>query len=207
MNCVGNSVFSELCSTPPHRDRPSETEGKARRNSPYQRRAGIKLLCYTPRHDIHTSHRKMLNVGTASPLNLHRKALQAKLHPSATNSSYSVIRQRSFYSSSKSVTSDDRGATDLEGGNNHHPHPVPQNPSLVSFRTDEASPSRDSHDHDQDPPTVLNIRLANGGLYNPERGRSREHSGRRITKPYVDVASGSEDGNSRSPAPSHPVCN
>lgn len=149
----------------------------------------------------------MLNVGKSSPLNLHRKALQAKLHPSATNSSHSMMGRRSFYSSSRSLTSDDRGATDLEGGNNHHPHPILQNPSLMSLRTDDASPSRDSHDHDQDPPTVLNIRLASGGVYHSERGRSREHSGRRITKSYVDVASDSEDGDSRSSAPSHPVCN
>lgn len=150
----------------------------------------------------------MLNVGASSPLNLHRKALQAKLNPSATNSSRSVIGHRSFYSSNKSVTSDDRGTTDFEGGNNHHPHSIPQNSSLVSFRTEEGSPSRDGHDRDQDPPTVLNIRLASGGVYGSERSRSRGRSGWRIAKThYVNVGSDSEEGNSRSSAPSHTVCN
>jgi len=149
----------------------------------------------------------MLNVGASSPLNLHRKALQAKLNPSASNSSRSVIGHRSFYSSNKSMTSDDHGATDLEGGNNHHPHSIPQNSSLVSFRTEEASPSRDGHDRGQDPPTVLNIRLASGGVYGSERSRSRGRSSQRIAKAHVDVASDSEEGNSRSSAPSHTVCN
>jgi len=148
----------------------------------------------------------MLNVGASSPLNLRRKALQARLNPSASNSSRSVIGHRSFHSS-KSVTSDDHGATDLEGGNNHHPHSIPQTPSSASFRTEEASPSRDGHDRDQDPPTVLNIRLASGGVYGSESSRSRGRSGQRIAKTYVNVASDSEEGNSRSSAPPHTVCN
>lgn len=149
----------------------------------------------------------MLNVGASSPLNLHRKVLQGKLNPSASNSSRSVIGHRSFYSSSKSVTSEDRGAIDLEGGDNHYPHSVPQNPSLVSFRTEEASPSRDGHDRDQDPPTVLSIRLANGWVYGPERGRSGRRSDERIAQTFADAASDSEDGNPRSSAPSRAVCN
>ena len=150
----------------------------------------------------------MLNVGASSPLNLHRKALQAKLNPSASNSSRSVIGHHSFYSSNKSVTSDDRGATDLEGGNNHHPHSIPQNSSLVSFRTEEASPSRNCQGRDQDPPTVLNIRLASGGVYGSERSRSRGRSGWRIAKKrYINGGSDSEEENSRSSAPSHTVCN
>lgn len=144
----------------------------------------------------------MLNVGASSPLNLRRRVLQSKLNPSASDSSRSVIGHRSFYSSNKSVISDDRGAVDLEGGNNHHPYSH-QDPSLVSFRTEEASPSRHSHDHDQDPPTVLNIRLANGGVYGSERSCSRGRSGRRT---YVSAVSDSE-GISRSSAPSHKVCN
>ena len=149
----------------------------------------------------------MLNVGASSPLNLRRKALQAKLNPSASNSSRSVIGHHSFYSSSKSVTSGDRGATDLGGGNNHHPHSIPQNPSLVSFQTEEASSSRDDHDRDQDPPTVLNIRLASGGIYGSEGSRSRGRSDQRIAKIRPDVAFDSEEGNPRSSAPSHTVCN
>jgi len=206
LNWVGNSGFSELYSTPPYRDRPSETEGKTRRNSPYERRAGIKLLFHAPGHNIHTHHRKMLNVGASSPLNLRRKALQAKLNPSASNSSRSVTGHPSF-SSNKSATSDDRGATDLGGGNNHHPHSIPQNSSLVSFRTEEASSSRDGHDRDQDPPTVLNIRFASGGIYGSEGGRSRGCSDQQIAKTYPDVAFHSEEGNTRSSAPSRTVCN
>jgi len=149
----------------------------------------------------------MLNVGSSSPLNLHRKALQAKLNPSASSSSRSVMGHRSFYSSNKSMTSDDHGATDLEGGNNDHPHSIPQKPSLMSFRSEEASPSRDGHDRGQDPPTVLNIRLASGGIYGSERSRSRGRSTQRIAKAYVDIASDSEEGNSRSSTPPHTVCN
>jgi len=148
----------------------------------------------------------MLNVGASSPLNLHRKALQAKLNPSASNSSRSVIAHRSFYSSSKSVTSDDRGVTDLGGGNDHHPHSIPQNSSLVSFRTEEASPSRDGNDRDQDPPTVLNIRLASGGVYGSEGSRSRGRSDQRIVRTCPEVAFDPEEGNLRSSAPSHTVC-
>lgn len=148
----------------------------------------------------------MLNVGASSPLNLHRKALQAKLNPSASNSSRSVIAHRSFYSSSKSVTSDDRGVTDLGGGNNHHPHSIPQNSSLVSFRTEEASPSRDGDDRDQDPPTVLNIRLASGGVYGLEGSRSRGRSDQRIVRTCPEVAFDPEEANLRSSAPSHTVC-
>ena len=147
----------------------------------------------------------MLNVGASSPLNLHRKALQAKLNPSASNSSRSVIGQRSFYSS-KSVTLDDHGATDLEGGNNHHPHSIPQNPSLASFQT-EASPNRDGHDRDRVPPTVLNIRLVSGGVYGSERSRSRGRSSQRIAKAYAEAASDFEEGNSKSSALSYTVCN
>ena len=207
LNWVGNSGFSELYSTPPYRDRPSETEGKARRNSPYERRAGIKLHCHAPCHDIHTHHRKMLNVGASSPLNLRRKTLQAKLNPSASSSSRSVIGNRAFYSSSKSVTSDDRDATDPGGSSNHHPHSIPQNSSLVSFRTEETSPTRDDHDRDQDPPTVLNIRLASGGVYGSERSRNRGRSDQRIVKTHPEIAFDSEEGNLRSLAPSHTVCN
>lgn len=150
---------------------------------------------------IHTYHRKMLNVGASSPLNLHRKVLQAKLNPSASNSSRSVIAHPLFYSSNKSVTSDDRGATHFEGDNDNHFHPIPQNPSLLSFQTEE-SPSRDGHDdHDRDPPTVLNIRLASGGVYDLER------TGRFGHQSYVSVVSDSDEGHSRSSAPSHKVCN
>ena len=201
-----NSGCSELRSTPPYRDRPSEIERKARRNRPYERRVSIKLLCYTPRHDIHTYHRKMLNVGESSPLNLHREALQARLNPSASNSSRSVIGHRSFYSSNKSVTSDDHCTTDLEGGGSHDPHSILPNSSLVSFRTEEASPNRDGHDYDQDPPTVLNIRLASDGVYDSERGRGRGRPGQRIARTYVNIASEDGEGNSRSSAPSHTVC-
>jgi len=145
----------------------------------------------------------MLNVGASSPLNLHRETLRTRLNPSASNSSRSVMGHRSFYSSNKSVTSDDRCATDLEGGNNHHPHSIPQSSSLVSLRTEEASPSRESHD--QDPPTVLNIRLASRGVYGPDRSRSRGRSGHPVANVHVNVTSG--EGNPRSPAPSHTVCN
>jgi hypothetical protein len=159
--------------------------------------------CDVPRHDVHTYHRKMLNVGASSPLNLRRKALQPRLNPSASNSSRSMIGHRSFYSSNKSVTSDDRGATDLEGGGSNDPPSIPQNSSLVSFRTEDASPGRDGHDRDRNPPTVLNIRLANGGVYGLERGRSRG----RITCTDINAASDSEEGNSGSSVPSHPVRN
>jgi len=147
----------------------------------------------------------MLNVGASSPLNLHREALRTRLNPSASNSSRSVMGNRSFYSSNKSVTSDDRCATDLEGGNNHHPHSIPQSSSLVSLRTEEASPSREGRDRDQDSPTVLNIRLASRGVYDSDRSRSRGRSGHRVANVYVNVTSGELD--SRSPAPSHTVCN
>ena len=149
----------------------------------------------------------MLNVAASSPLNLRRKALQAKLNPSGSNSSRSVIGHHSFQSSSKSMPLDDHGTIDLEGGNNHYPHSIPQNSSLVSFRTEEASPSRGGHDRDQDPPTVLNIRLANGWVYGSERSRSRGRSDRRIAKTCAEVGSDSEEGNSGSSAPSHTVCN
>ena len=148
----------------------------------------------------------MLNVGASSPLNLHKEALRARLNPSASNSSRSVMGHRSFYSSNKSVTSDDRCATDLEGGSSHHPHSIPQNSSLLSFRTEEASPSRESHDHDRDPPTVLNIRLVSGGVYGSERSRSRGRSGQRIAYADANVAANPEEGKSRSSAPSHTVC-
>ena len=147
----------------------------------------------------------MLNVGASSPLNLHREALRTRLNPSASNSSRSVMGHRSLYSSNKSVTSDDRCATDLEGGNNHHPRSIPQSPSLVSLRTEEASPSREGHDRDQDSPTVLNIRLASRGVYGSDRSRSRGRSGQRVANVYVNVTS--RERNSRSPAPSHTVCN
>ena len=207
LNWVGNSRFSELCSTPPHRDRPSEIERKTRRNRPHERRASVKLLCHTPRHHIHTRRRKMLNVGASSPLNLHREALRARLNPSASNSSRSVMGHRSLYSSNKSVTSDDRCATDLEGGNNHHSHSIPQSSSLVSLQTEEASPSRDGHDCDQDLPTVLNIRLASRGTYGSERSRSRGRPGQRMANAYTDVTPDLGEENSRSPPPSHTVCN
>jgi hypothetical protein len=207
LNRVGNSEITEL-STPPYRDRPSEVEGKARGNRPDERRASIKFLCHASRHNIHTYHRKMLNVGASSPLNLHRKTLQARLDPSASNSSRSVIGLRSFYSSNKSVTSDDHGATDLEGGNSLHPRSIPQNPSLVSFRTEEASPSRGGRDRDQDSPTVLNIRLASGGVYGSEPSRSRRRSGQRTTSMRANVVgSDSEEGNTRSSTRSRTVCN
>ena len=207
LNWVGNPGFSELCSTPPHRDRPSEIERKARRNRPHERRVSIKLLCHAARYNIHTYHRKMLDVGASSPLNLHREALQTRLNPSASNSSRSVIGHRSFYSSNKSVTSDDHCAIDLEGGGSHHPRSIPQNSSSVSFRTEEASPSRDGHDRDQDPPPVLNIRLASGGVYGSEHSRRRGRSGQRIADTHISAASEDGEGNSRSPAPSHTVCN
>lgn len=146
----------------------------------------------------------MLNVGASSPLNLHRKALQAKLNPSAGNSSQSVVGRRSFNSSGKSVTSEDHGVSDLEGGNNHHPHSIPQNHSLASLHTEVASSSRDAHDHDQNSPTVLNIQLACGGVYDSDRSCSRGRSGRRTS---VSALSDSEEGNSRSSALSHKVCN
>lgn len=149
----------------------------------------------------------MLNVGASSPLNLHRKALKAKLNASASSSSRSVIGYRSFYSSSKSVTSADRGAIDLEGGNNHNPQSIPQNSSLVSFQTEEALSSKDGHGRDQDPPTVLGIRLASGGVYRSGRSRSRGRSSQRIAKTFVDDASDSEEGSPRFSAPSHTVCN
>lgn len=141
----------------------------------------------------------MLNVAASSPLNLHRRALQAKLNPSATNSSRSVTGRRSFYSSNKSVTSEDRGATHFEGDSDH-PHSIPRSSSLVSFQT-EHSPSRD--DHDRDPPTVLNIRLASGGVYGSERSCDREPLGHQT---YVSAAPDPEGRNSKSPAPSHKVC-
>ena len=149
----------------------------------------------------------MLNVGASSPLNLHREVLQTRLNPSASNSSRSVTGHHSFYSSNKSVTSDDHCATDLEGGSSHHTRLIPQNPSLASFRTEEASPSRDGHDHGRDPPTVLNIRLASSGVYDSERNRRRGRSGQRIANTYVNVASEDGEGKSRSSAPSHTVCN
>jgi len=147
---------------------------------------------------VRTKEGKMLNVGASSPLNLHRKSLQAKLNPSASNSS--VLGHRSFYSSNKSVTLGDHGATDFEGDNNHHPHLIPRNSSLVSFRTEE-SPSRDGRDdRDQDQPTVLNIRLANGGVYGSDRSTV---GGRFAHQTYVGVVSGSEERHSRSSAPSY----
>lgn len=145
----------------------------------------------------------MLNVGASSPLNLHRKALRAKLNPSASNSSRSVIAHRSFHSSNRSVTSDDHEVTHFDGDNNLHSHSTPQNPSLVSFHAEE-SPSRDGHDdRDPDPPTVLNIRLSSGGVYGSERGC---HRGRFGHQTYVSVFSDSEERNSRSSAPPHKVC-
>jgi len=147
----------------------------------------------------------MLNVGASSPLNLHRKALQARFDPSFSNSSHSVTGDRSFCGSNKSGPgTDNHSATDLEGGNNHHPHTIPQNPSLVSFHTGEASPSRYGHGRDQDPPTILNIRLANRGVYDLERSRHRGRSGQRIS---ARAASDSEEANSRSSAPPYTVCN
>ena len=157
-----------------------------------------------PRHNIHTHHRKMLNVGASSPLNLHRKALQSKLNPSASNSSRSVIAHRSFQSSTKSVTLGDHSAADLQGANNHRPHSFPQNSSLVSFQTEGTLPNGDGHGCDPDSPTVLNIRLASGGVYGSERSYSRARSSQRT---YVSVASDSEEEISRSSAPSHKVCN
>ena len=138
----------------------------------------------------------MLNVGASSPLNLHRKALQTKLNPSGSNSSRSVTGHRSFYSSNKSVTSDDHGAVDLEGGINHHPPSTPHNSSLVSLQTRDTSPSRDGYD--RDPPTVLGIRLVSSGS---ERSCSRGRSGQQA---HVNILSDSE-GNPRSSAPSHKV--
>jgi len=143
----------------------------------------------------------MLNVGASSPLNLHKKALKAKLNPSTSSSSRSAIGYRSFYSSSKSVASGDHVVIDLEGGNNHNPHSIPQNPSLVSFQTEEG------HGRDRDPPTVLGIRLASGGVYRSGRSRSRGRSSQRIAQTYVNGASDSEEGSSRSSAPSHTVRN
>ena len=197
-----NSRHSELRSTPAYRDRPSETEGTTRRNRPHERRASIKLLCDGVRHNVHTYRRKMLNVGASSPLNLHRKALQAKLNPSASNSSRSVIGHPSFYSNNnKSVTSD---ATNFEGDNSHHPHSIPKNSSLVSFQSED-SPSRDGHyDHDRDPQPVLNIRLASGGIYSSDRSHGRGRLGHQT---YVRVVSNSKGGNPRSSTPSHKVCN
>jgi len=206
LNWVGNSRFSELRSTPSHRDRPSETERTTRRNRPHERRASLKLLCHTPRHNIHTYRRKMLNVGASSPLNLHREALRTRLNPSASNSSRSVMGHRSFYSSNKSVTSDDRCATDLEEGNHHHLHSIPKSPPLVPLQT-EASPSRDGCDRDQDPPTVLNIRLASRGVYGLDRSRSRGRSGQWVANTHVNATSDFGEGNFRSRAPSHTVCN
>lgn len=197
-------IYSELRSTPTHRDRPSETEGTSQRNRPYEGRASIKLLSYDTRHNIHTYHRKMLNVGASSPLNLHRKALRAKLNPSASNSSRSVMGHRSFHSSNKSVVSSDHGAIHFEGDNTCHLPSIPQNSSLISFQTED-SPSRDGHDdHDRDPPTVLNIRLASGGVYGSERSLGRGRFGHQT---YVSVVSDSEEGDSRSSAPSHKVRN
>jgi hypothetical protein len=147
----------------------------------------------------------MLNVGASSPLNLHRKALHSRLNPSASNSSRSVIAHRSFYGSNKSMTlSGGQAAADLQGANIHLPHSSPHNSSLVSFQTEEASPSRRGHDCDRDSPTVLNIRLASGGVYGSERSQSRGRSSQRT---YVSVVSDSEERISRSSAPFHKVCN
>ncbi|KAF9793258.1 hypothetical protein BJ322DRAFT_116065 [Thelephora terrestris] len=153
---------------------------------------------------VRTKEGKMLNVGASSPLNLHRKALQSRLNPSASNSSRSVTAHRSLYSSNKSMTFSGHAAADLQGANIHLPHSSPHNSSLVSFQTEEASPSRRGHDCDRDSPTVLNIRLASGGVYGSERSQNRGRSSQRT---YVSVVSDSEERNSRSPAPFHKVCN
>lgn len=118
--------------------------------------------------------RKMINVGTPLPFNLHNKALHARIDPSGSGSSRSGARSPSGSSGQRQTHAE--GEPERSSSRASSPRP-PSSPSLVSLQPGDASYLPPDERDDGNRP-ILNVRLVNEGNGRARKGRSRGRLGR-----------------------------
>jgi len=126
---------------------------------------------------VRSKEGKMINVGTPLPLNLHHKALHARIDPSGSTSSRSGARSLSGSSGQRLNTAGDPGA-EREGSTSRASSPHhPSSDSLASLQPGDAS-YLPPEERDDGKRPILNVRLAGDGTGRTRKGRSRGRLGR-----------------------------